>query len=139
MFFPNIKHNKIFALLTTLTHLKRDYREIYEFVGVDGFSSPKILSSGIPFLLPKSKYRGAVFASLLWMLQWGRMNSNVYWGSYFPSVTSKYERHAPVCYFQNSKLQSVYAFTGCEVRKSMWNSCPNTSSSLSEGWMGKKI
>lgn len=51
MVFPNIKNDKIFALLTTLTHLKRDYRGIYEFLGVDGFSGPKILSSGIPSLL----------------------------------------------------------------------------------------
>lgn len=67
------------------------------------------------------------------MLQWGRMNSNACSRSYFPQSLLSMKDTAPIC----PKLQSVDAFTGCEVRNGTWNFCPNKSSS-SEHWMGKK-
>lgn len=39
--FLNMKYNKMFALLITLTHIKKETKE--ELIGVVGFSSLKIL------------------------------------------------------------------------------------------------
>lgn len=98
--FLNMKYNKKFALLITLTHVKRRLKkESVNWLELMVFQVLRYCS-GMPSLLLKSRCREAHSLSLSWMLQWGRMNSNVCWGSYFPhsllsmkdmtpSVTSK--------------------------------------------------